>query len=98
MIVAKTESFSSQILQGAPTGTYNFPSGPKAINFQPWCVLLGYWSVIKTAVGGFANWSSILSYLNILSTVATYKLPSLKDIVLIYSEPKSVIDLLKTVI
>ena len=25
----------SQILQGAPTGTYNLSSGPKAMYFQP---------------------------------------------------------------
>ena len=35
VMVANIESLESQTLHGAPTGTYNLPSGPKAMNFHP---------------------------------------------------------------
>ena len=37
----------SQMLHGAPTGTYSQPSGPKRMNFQPWCVSRGKRSVTR---------------------------------------------------
>ena len=46
--------------------------------FQPWCVSVGYLSLIICGVGGAANFDSMSTYFKIRLTSATYKSPSLK--------------------
>src|SRR5690348_9471148 len=67
-----------QMLHGAPIGTYSLPSGPNAMNFQPWCVLVGSLSVTTTGFGGSARCASMSGYFKILLTADTYNAPSWK--------------------
>ena len=66
------------MLQGAPTGTYSLPSGPNAMNFQPWWVSVGSLSVTTTGLGGSARCCSMSGYFRIRLTADTYSAPSRK--------------------
>ena len=64
-------ALGTQTLHGAPTPTYSSPSGPKPMNFAPWCVSLGRRSVTSTGSGGFCSRSSIASRRTIFETADT---------------------------
>jgi hypothetical protein len=61
MMLAKRGSSSRQLLQGAPTGTYNIPSGPKRMTFQPWRVLPGKESLTTAGAGASSSRLSMSS-------------------------------------
>ena len=50
-------SSRAHTLHGAPTGTYNFPSGPKRRYFQPWCASPGKSS--RTTAGSIGRVSAV---------------------------------------